>query len=84
METEYYGNGIFDEIMDKIKLFVKSHTSCDFLDINSFSNSLTNGFVFFYDFSLRTKLFTEIKNYISSKNTNEYIVSILYYHYSKI
>tara|TARA_B100001057_G_scaffold479293_1_gene550739 strand:- start:470 stop:1492 length:1023 start_codon:yes stop_codon:yes gene_type:complete len=83
MESEYYGKELFDEIMDKIKLFVKSHTSCDFLDINSFCNSEHNGFVFFYDFSLRTKLFTEIKNYISSKNTNECIVSILYYHYSK-
>jgi FtsZ-binding cell division protein ZapB len=83
MDTEYYGKEIFDEIIDKIKLFVKSHTNCDILDINSFSNSPINGFVFFYDFSLRTKLFTEIKNYISSKNTNEYIVSILYYHYSK-
>ena len=83
METEYYGNEIFDEIMDKIKLFVKSHTNSDILDINSFCNSEHNGFVFFYDLSLRTKLFTEIKNYISSKNTNEYIVSILYYHYSK-
>lgn len=83
METEYYGNEIFDEIMDKIKLFVKSNTNSDILDINSFCNSAHHGFVFFYDFSLRTKLFTEIKNYISSKNTNEYIVSILYYHYSK-
>jgi hypothetical protein len=83
MYTEYYGNEIFDEIMDKLKLFVKSHTNCDILNINSFINSTHNEFIFLYDFSLRTKLFTEIKNYISSKNTNEYIVSILYYHYSK-
>ena len=73
MDKQYYGEEIFYDITNKLGDKV--------LKINSFKCLNTN-FIFFYNY-ITYGLFTEIKKFITSKNNNECIVSILYCYYEK-